>query len=317
MLPHHACPACATDSWTEIGQQEFSSEPAASTYVKQRLDVLFSLWARDVDRLTVSWQRCDACGFVDYSPRPTSQQVQAKSARLGGATSTTVESPGVTRIDRVRSDELWHAVAPERNEVRRVLDYGGGTGSLMNRFIREGCEVCVIDYAPEVVHGVQLLGQTVDDLDDDARFDLIIASHVVEHMAEPVEVLTALRAHLSARGRIYVEVPMELQGGPPDVREPVTHLNFFTEVSLTALLERAGFAAQQCVVQPTTHASGRYALAVRALARATERPRATRDDRRPHVALTEGGRLQAFALRLRHPQLLLNPVRRRWLAAAR
>ncbi len=317
MLPHHVCPACASDSWTELGRQDFSRGDDASPYVRARLDVLFSLWLPAVDRVTLTWQRCEVCGFVDYSPRPTADQVSAKYVRLGGATSTTVKAPTVSRIDRVRSNELWRVVEPRRHEIRRVLDYGGGTGSLMTRFIHEGCDVSVVDYAPEVIDGARLLGQTVEALNADARFDLIVASHVVEHMAEPVEVLASLRNHLSPRGRIYVEVPMELHGAHPRVREPVTHLNFFSPVSLSALLERAGFELQACRVEPTTHASGRYALAVRALARVADAAMPGPSVRRPQTSLTEGGSWVALKLKLRHPRLLLNPVRRRWLAAAR
>nr|VFJ68508.1 MAG: Methyltransferase domain-containing protein [Candidatus Kentron sp. FM]VFJ71901.1 MAG: Methyltransferase domain-containing protein [Candidatus Kentron sp. FM]VFK10579.1 MAG: Methyltransferase domain-containing protein [Candidatus Kentron sp. FM] len=50
-------------------------------------------------------------------------------------------------------------------------------------------------------------GATERDLSPGERFDFIVCSHVIEHVADPVGVLATLSGHLSDGGLMYVEVP--------------------------------------------------------------------------------------------------------------
>jgi SAM-dependent methyltransferase len=262
------CPACGAHKWEDLGRQTFArSSSGASAYLAKRLEILFELWVPGRDNLTISHQMCTVCGLVIFKPRPTLEEVASKYGVLGGATSSTVEEPIVTATDRIRSGEFYEALRPWLPaENATLLDHGGGTGGLMVRFLESGAICYLVDYAPQAVPGVKLLGQTLDDLPLDLSFDAIISSHVFEHLVNPREVAEHLAGRLTERGALFIEVPFELFGSPRHIREPVTHLNFFSVQSLAGLLQRAGLQVQRCWTEVTTHASGGYALAIRAIA---------------------------------------------------
>lgn len=69
---------------------------------------------------------------------------------------------------------------------------------------------------------------------------MIVCSRVIEHQAEPKELLRRLVAHLENEGVFYAEVPAELFGGIPIKLDPVTHVGFFCRASLNVLLEGCG-----------------------------------------------------------------------------
>jgi SAM-dependent methyltransferase len=192
----------------------------------------------------------------------------------------------------------------------RLLDFGGGSGALLSWFVRAGLECAVVDYTPATVPGVVRLGDTLDDLPDDARFEVVLCSHVFEHVAEPVEVAEQLRARLSETGILFIEVPLEILGGPPKMREPVTHVNFFCETSLVAALERAGLEVIDVRTQACLFANGFYRYGVRALARATSEVR--RNPRPGSVQarkLLESGPLARLGMAAANPRVFLNPLR--------
>jgi len=84
----------------------------------------------------------------------------------------------------------------------------------------------------------------------DASQDLIVLSHVVEHLPEPGQVLGLLRRKLLPRGGFYIEVPNEqwkkAQISVRRILKPGSaswfpgHINFFTKESLRNHLEKEG-----------------------------------------------------------------------------
>lgn len=72
-------------------------------------------------------------------------------------------------------------------------------------------------------------------------FDLIILSHVVEHLIYPEEVLRGIRNVLSDEGLVYIEVPNTLKPNGTKSYFGFEHINYFTPTSLTNLLQQNGF----------------------------------------------------------------------------
>ncbi len=289
-----------------------------TAYTSARFEILFDLWAPGRDQLTVTYLLCGDCGLVVYTPRPTAREIAAKYARLGGATSSTVANPVAVPIDRRRSREMLEHLTPYLPARASILDFGGGTGSLMCAFLDAGHACAVVDYAPQAIPGVERLADSLGDLDGGRRFDLITASHVVEHVADPVETVRSLAARLTPGGRLYLEVPLELVGGPPRRSDPVTHINFFSEPSVLALLRRAGYRPLACDTAATLHAGGRRELAIRAVAEvADDGAEASPAPGEPSVdavrALLRLGPLGLAAFHLRYPTRALNLLRR-WRA---
>lgn len=119
--------------------------------------------------------------------------------------------------------------------------------------------------------GVEHLGCTVDDIPNDRVFNLIVCSHVLEHLAEPREIVEKLAKHLKPEGVMYVELPLEIWNEVPLPVEPVTHINFFTPQSTRALMSLSGLNVMSCLEDMYTTEQGGRAFAIRAVARRAEK----------------------------------------------
>lgn len=319
MLADPPCPACDRHAWATVGHATFSrDEIPATPYRRLRHRVLFELWAPEIDRFDARFLLCEGCGFVAYAPRPTAAEIDAKyrliaSESSAGTEDATSEPPRASALDLERSRALYAALRPHLSASGgTLLDFGGGAGGLLTSFAAAGYECGVIDYTPATVDGVRRLGDTLDDLAPDARFDLVLCSHVFEHVAEPVAIARRLADLLGDDGRLFVEVPLEILGGPPAMREPVTHVNFFCETSLATTLVRAGLVVVECHTTACLFASGEYRYGVRAIAR---RRRADDVDEPalPTAALARrllaSRPLARAAMAIAQPRMLLNPLR--------
>ena len=115
---------------------------------------------------------------------------------------------------RSRRRVLWALL--ERAEIGpspRILDAGCGTGRNLAEFGRLGPAEGV-DISPQAVEfcrqrGLQGVREAViEDLPfEDARFDLILATDVIEHLPEDVRALGELRRVAAPEARLVVTVP--------------------------------------------------------------------------------------------------------------
>jgi SAM-dependent methyltransferase len=323
MIERPDCPICGNATWERLSSHAYGrSDRGLSASTRARYDVLFDLWLPGKEQVTITFQLCRRCGFVLYTPRPTAEEISLKYAKLGGATSSTARGPVATKVDRTRSRELAHTLQPYTHRDARVLDFGGGTGSLMVCLVEQGIQCSVVDYAAETISGVERAATQLSELPTERRFDLIVVSHVLEHLADPLTVTRALQERLTPEGVLYVEVPLELVGGAPRRREPVTHINFFAEPSLLELLERARFDVLRCWTAATTHSGGQPELSVCALARPVSESSAATPSGAPRNDVSEVERLLRMGVfakarnLARHPRLLLKPFKR-WQARRR
>ncbi|MBF0338548.1 MAG: class I SAM-dependent methyltransferase [Nitrospirae bacterium] len=93
----------------------------------------------------------------------------------------------------------------------RVLDYGCGTGHFIKQFTR-GYESHAYDVSPYALEAVRNLNGGIHICTEPAAlqegfFDLITAIHVLEHIAEPFEVLAMFASLLREGGVVFFVVP--------------------------------------------------------------------------------------------------------------
>jgi hypothetical protein len=269
MNSNPVCPVCENNHWEKIGTRTYSKQeiPGLSEYARIRYEVLFDVWLPDRDRAEFTSILCGRCGFLAFAPRPDGEDIERKYRFLAAHPEARAEAMGHASIDRVRSAELFGRLADRLpGGPLAILDYGGGTGGMMQSFAAAGHECWVVDYVDTTLPGIRRLGATLDEIPEGRRFDVIICSHVLEHLADFVGTIRRLSEHLSDQGMLYVEVPLEVWDGAPLPEEPVTHVNFFTLPSLRIALQRAGLAAE-CAERMATFESGERALAITALCR--------------------------------------------------
>ena len=102
----------------------------------------------------------------------------------------------------------------------RILDYGGGDGSLSKataaRLIALGraraAEVRVVDlmHRPPEEHGAISIRHQLPDAPVDGKYDLVLASAILEHIPELGSVLRALGEALARGGFFYARTPYAL-----------------------------------------------------------------------------------------------------------
>jgi hypothetical protein len=85
------------------------------------------------------------------------------------------------------------------------------------------------------------------------RFDVMVLSHVLEHLLQPRTALELLRSRMASEGVLYIEVPNIPRGSlneyldnvwAPRYDEP--HISFFSQESLTEMLREAGMDVIFC-----------------------------------------------------------------------
>lgn len=276
MLTETSCEICGKNDWKVLGQRTYRESDAGSDwpYGQKRFKVLFDKWFPGRKSVTLTSTLCGHCGFIIYLPRPQVKDIDTKYRYLeelgqddGGAV------PYDAPVEIYRSNQILRYVSRNirLSDVNTILDYGGGDGRLMQAFRDLNKQCFLVDYNRNCIPGVTKLSDTIDDLDQSERFDLIVCSHVMEHVSQPLQVLKKLTSHLSENGNIFIEVPMEVWKKPPLQREPVTHVNFFVPSSLHNLLLLSGLVVSKCEVCVSSY---QYAKlhAVRAIGRRPSDP---------------------------------------------
>ncbi len=139
--------------------------------------------------------------------------------------------------------------APWNLKGRRLLDIGCGRGDTLRYLDARGvaCDGLEPDesYAralsDRLRHGECHVG-TVESATLEGRYDIVSASHVLEHAGDPLTFLRGAGFHLTAEGFLYIEVPN--CENPQVLRDSIDehpHTVHFTSTGLRRLLERAGF----------------------------------------------------------------------------
>ena len=210
-----------------------------SKYQRLRRRILFDIWNSNGRLIGL---RCRRCGFACYSPRPSTAEIEAKYAfvkthepSIGGQDAGDAKS---LRLDHLRSERIFETLSTHMGG-KRVLDYGGGNGKLLQAFLERGFQCHLADYSDVQLPGIAKVADDISGVN--GEYDGIILSHVLEHVSDPGRLITQLGKHLKPTGAIYVEVPVEVWGGLRVDGDPVTHINYFTHASLRTLMQIHGF----------------------------------------------------------------------------
>jgi len=158
----------------------------------------------------------------------------------------------------------------ERKPPGRLLDVGCGHGRFMTAMAKQGWSVFGIDFdgaaveAARPTHGNRVRVGTIDDVvASGERYDVVCASHVLEHVENPIHFLKQCRAILNPNGIVAIKTPNVRSYGHQrfgrDWRglEPPRHLHIFTS---EALRECAQSAKLQVLKLVTTAVSAEQIL---------------------------------------------------------
>lgn len=207
---------------------------------------------------------CRECRLVQVRPLPTPErlfdyyQVDYRRELLMGADVSDADSfPHDNLFYFNRGQSIAELIAPHVETDRpRVLDVGAGFGHILHSLAQRFPQArrLAIEFSAVCVEHLQSLGvevasepadQLLAELDE--QFDVVVMSHLVEHLADPRQVLELVRDHLAPGGLLYIEVPNipadSLLRYPDHVWAPrfdEPHITFFSLPVLTDLLESIG-----------------------------------------------------------------------------
>lgn len=126
-----------------------------------------------------------------------------------------------------------------KREVARsgdILDYGCGTGGLIDHLLRDGFRVAGLDFSPQSVEKVSdrfldrdgFLGAALPHDFAERQFDAVVCSEVVEHLYDPELSATLAQIHdlLKPGGLLFLTTPNEEDLAANEVFCPVSEVVF-------------------------------------------------------------------------------------------
>jgi 2-polyprenyl-3-methyl-5-hydroxy-6-metoxy-1,4-benzoquinol methylase len=151
-------------------------------------------------------------------------------------------APSVLAGQERRAVVVMAFLKPRLAVVEQHMDVGSGAGILMRevsqayRCESRGCEV-----DQDYLAYSKAQGMYATDALPDGTFDLVTIVHTLEHMPDPVAMLTQI--HARAAGHVYIEVPTD--------KYDIVHPFMFNAKSLQTAIELAGMTLQEMWMSPT------------------------------------------------------------------
>lgn len=201
--------------------------------------------------------QCHDCGLCFTNPRPTAGSI--------GQFYPDIYRPhhpykaSQRSRWRVRLPVPWRQAGKDYPMIPmhgqgRLLDFGCGGGTYMERMFRLGWKVTGLDTSAAAIQRVRsvsglrgLVGSLPQEDLADESFDVITMWHSLEHVHHPLRTLREAQRLLAPGGKLVVAVP-SIDSSPFRWFGPAwygldlpRHLTHFTPATLQLMLEKAGF----------------------------------------------------------------------------
>jgi hypothetical protein len=190
--------------------------------------------------------RCNSCSLVFSTPMPSQAELDIYNASYfesanGGYNKSTVALAFFKGIAKIRAAYLSRFLVKNNIEARRILEIGPGHGFFAENWISKHSEISY--YAIETDTSchkslLQLGVELVTSTGNLPEVDVVIISHVLEHVSSPYEFLSAVTKSLRLGGVLFIEVPCQ-DWKHKSIDEP--HLLFFEKQSMDVLLKSLDF----------------------------------------------------------------------------
>ncbi len=145
----------------------------------------------------------------------------------------------------------------ERNvgfeNISSILEIGSGDGVLLKSIKKKHARIRLVAIEPSEIlcrelrniPDLTVINSYIEEYSPACKFDLVIMSHVLEHLKKPTEILKLVHdKYLNTGGCLYVDIPsqdFELSSPRMALIAPATHLFFFNGQYFGNALSDAGF----------------------------------------------------------------------------
>jgi 2-polyprenyl-3-methyl-5-hydroxy-6-metoxy-1,4-benzoquinol methylase len=201
--------------------------------------------------------QCQRCGLCFTNPRPTRSSIDRFYPPEYAPHQTRPPRAGTPWRQRLKQALPWgetESVSLPLHGKGRLLDFGCGGGSYLQRMHQQGWKVVGLDFSAAAVRRVrQELGLPAVEGTlpcpelPSGSFDVITMWQVLEHVHDPMEALRDAHRLLVPGGRLVVAMPnidsltFRLFGAWWYSLDLPRHLTHFTPSTLYQMLDRAGF----------------------------------------------------------------------------
>lgn len=214
--------------------------------------------------------QCMECGLRYLNPRPDASEVSViypSSYHAYNVRGTGKRLSPVTRLrHRLYARRLRRPLRYlSGSSSIRLLDVGCGDGWMLDlyRLAEPGrIDTYGVDFSPDACAAARAAGHQVfcdrfEDLDVDRQFDLINLSHVIEHMADPRQVIAKVHELLRPGGVLVIETPNTdtvdwrwFRGSAWGAYHIPRHWTFYDPISIRRLGESTGFLLRETIFHP-------------------------------------------------------------------
>jgi len=216
-----------------------------------------------------SFVKCEHCGLVQRNPQPDKNEILARYSDTYGNDYLSYElknesaflklqqlalkDSGFSKAEKklFASAEKLHAQAPS------ILDIGCATGALIASLRDNGWRVTGVEISPSADYAKNERKLDVRNIPleenhfPDNSFDIILASHLIEHLNEPKTFLEETYRILKNNGIIFITTP-DISGFQSRLfgsrwRSAIfDHLYLFSRRTLAKMLKAVGFKIESC-----------------------------------------------------------------------
>ncbi len=238
------CPICNSKKLTLLAKNIYNcpdniedclKDPTSFSYASMRLSIFFSSIITNTKSFEFQVGLCKQCGFIFTNPRPTEAEKAMYYQKLSElAIPEKRQKASPPQNTDQRSERIYNLIMPfvTKKDNLKILDFGGMQGFNLKAFVNSNNTCHLLDYIQlPTLDGVTYIGSSLPE-NPTEKYDIIIIAHVLEHLMEPIAVLSTILKHLEKNGVLYIEVPLGSKKEWHNIDEPTTHINFFSEESM-------------------------------------------------------------------------------------
>ena len=156
---------------------------------------------------------CRSCGLVRSDPYPDEDGLQwFYRDRYRRLYMPTFSPELIWQEQQERGTRIRRRVEQTIGRVSSVYEVGCSAGGILDCFRQRGARVLGCDYDIDCIEfarerGIDTVAGGLDAICEAPPPELIVFSHVMEHIADPIAVLERLHSSPLGTARVYVEVP--------------------------------------------------------------------------------------------------------------
>jgi 2-polyprenyl-3-methyl-5-hydroxy-6-metoxy-1,4-benzoquinol methylase len=165
--------------------------------------------------------RCNECGLVQMNPQPLTDEIIARYSSVFGKNYLSYEIENENAFLKLqqyalkdaRFFRLEKALMLNAKSKPAILDIGCATGALLLFLEERGWHVTGVEISPAAeyarnVHKLDVRSLPLEEIKFPCEsFDVVLASHLIEHLNNPFSFLSEIRRILKKDGAVFITTP--------------------------------------------------------------------------------------------------------------